>query len=196
MHEHVAVHHADFAPIFESFGRHIMRVDVFRYILMFDFGGLYCDLDYEFLRPFDYGDAQVVLSLELQTAYGDGSDGVANYVFASVPGHDLWADILEDLRRNPPRTQAAADVCCATGPGLVSRIALDPSARYRDMWLTDKPMLSPRRVHGRHETKHYLNSDNIYGFHHGWGSWKQRLSFPYVGQKLKKCGRYLLRPHL
>jgi mannosyltransferase OCH1-like enzyme len=196
MYEYVETHHSDFYPAFTGFNRHIMRVDVFRYMLMHDIGGLYCDLDYEFLRPFDYGDAEVVLSHEFQRAYGDSLDRIANYVMASVPGHQIWVDLLEDVRANPPFSTSAPEVCNVTGPGLVTRFALSNRDEYRGVFLTDKPMLSPRRVHGRHEKKFYINSGNIYGFHHGWGSWKERLTLPYLRQKLAKYGQYLRRPHI
>ncbi|HET7133266.1 MAG TPA: glycosyltransferase, partial [Gammaproteobacteria bacterium] len=87
MDRHVRVNHPDFYPAFTALNRHIMRVDVFRYVLMNDFGGLYCDLDYEFLRPFNYDGADLWLSLEYDEAYGDEVNQIANYVFASVPGH-------------------------------------------------------------------------------------------------------------
>lgn len=196
MFAHIEARHPGFAPIFEGFNRHIMRVDAFRYILMHDFGGLYCDLDYEFLRPFDYGDAEVVLSFEDQTAFGDEVDHIANYLFASVPGHALWVDILGELERDPPRSVTSGDVCVLTGPGLITRIALGNAERYTGVRFTDKPVFSPRRVHGRYERKFYINSGNTYGFHHGWGSWKERLNLPYLRNKFGKYGRRLLHPDL
>jgi mannosyltransferase OCH1-like enzyme len=196
MYRHVESHHPELYPIFMGFNRHMMRVDVFRYILMHDLGGMYCDLDYEFLRPFDYGDAEVVLSHEFQRAYGDDLDHIANYVLASVPRHQLWVDILDDVRTNPPVSKSAPDICTVTGPGLISRVALGNRHRYRGVVFTDKPLLSPRRVHGRHERKFYINSGNIYGFHHGWGSWKERITGTYVRKKLRKYWQYLLRPHI
>ncbi|MGD2167459.1 MAG: glycosyltransferase [Gammaproteobacteria bacterium] len=196
MFEYVQTKHPDLYPAFMGMNRHIMRVDVFRYVLMHDIGGMYCDLDYEFLRPFDYGDAEVVLSYEYQVAYGDQSDSIANYVFASVPGHALWADILADVEANTPHSPSAPEVCIVTGPGLMTRFALGSRDKYHGIDYTDKPVLSPRRVHGRHERKFYINSGNIYGFHHGWGSWRERLNRAYLKTKLKKYGQWLRRPHL
>jgi hypothetical protein len=50
-------------------------------------------------------------------------------------------------------------------------------------------------VHGRRERKIYVNSGITYGFHHGWGSWRERLSWPYLKQKLaKKLGLPRSRP--
>lgn len=191
MDRHVRTQHADFYPTFAGFNRHIMRVDAFRYVLMQDFGGLYCDLDYEFLRPFDYSDAALVLSLEYDETYGDHMNQVANYLFASVPGHPLWTDALANLRQHPPRDVRSEDVCHATGPLFLTAVFFADGARYDGVMLTPKPVFSPRRVHGRYERKFYVNSGITYGFHYGWGSWRDRFDWPYVKGRLVKWRRWL-----
>lgn len=189
MDQHVRAEHPELYRVFSGLERHIMRVDVFRYVLMHDFGGLYCDLDYEFVRPYDYAGADVVLSLEYDVAYGDDVNQIANYVFASVPGHRLWHDLLATVRVNPPTAPEQKDVCAATGPWFVTRVFNANSSRYSNVRLTPKPVFSPRRVHGRRERKFYINSGVTYGFHHGWGSWRERLSVPHLrGRLLKALG--------
>jgi mannosyltransferase OCH1-like enzyme len=186
MMDHVRTRHADFYATFASMERQIMRVDVFRYILMYDFGGLYCDLDYEFLRPYDYGDAGAVLSLEYDEAFGDEENQIANYVFASAPGHLLWENVLADLYARPPRAPKPSDVCIATGPKLISRVYYRNAEHYRNVRLTPQPVFSPRRVHGRYERKFYLNSGITFGFHHGWGSWRERMTMDHIRAKIAK----------
>lgn len=186
---YVQTNHPELYPVYSGFDRHIMRVDVFRYVLMYDFGGLYCDLDYEFVRPFDYADTQVVLSLEYDQSYGDEVDQVANYIFASVPRHELWKDILEDVRLHPPVAPTAPEVCIATGPKLITRVFFRNRERYSGVNLTHQPVLSPRRIHGRRERKFYVNSGITYGFHHGWGSWRERWNLPYFRDKIAKILR-------
>jgi hypothetical protein len=186
MDDYVRTNHSRFYPLFTAFNRHIMRVDVFRYVLMHDFGGLYCDLDYEFVRPFDYGDAALVMSLEYDEAYGDDTNQVANYIFASAPRHQLWRDVLDNLQQFPPYAATASDVCSVTGPWYLTGIFFKNQPRYDGVRLTSKPVLSPRRVHGRRERKIYVNSGITYGFHHGWGSWRERFNWPHVKQKLAK----------
>lgn len=191
MDSHVRNNHPALYPVFAGMNRHIMRVDVFRYVLMHDFGGLYCDLDYEFVRPFDYGQAQVFLSLERDQAYGDDADQVANYLFASVAGHALWKDIIADVRSNPPHAEKASDVVVVTGPQLITRVYFANRDSYRGIELTPKPVFSPRRVHGRYERKFYINSGMTFGFHHGWGSWRERLSLAHLRRRLVKYGGWL-----
>jgi len=196
--DYMRTNHSRFYPVFAGMNRHIMRVDVFRYVLMHDFGGLYCDLDYEFVRPYDYGDASVVFSLEYDVAFGDPVDQVANFLFASVPGHPFWRDVLDNLQQHPPHAAESADVCLVTGPWYLSGMFFKNRSRYDGVRLTSKPVFSPRRIRGRRERKFYLNTGVTYGFHHGWGSWRDRLSFAYLKEKVaRRFGRKPARaiPH-
>ena len=52
--EFVAEEFPDFVDIFRGFSRNIMRADVIRYLIMYKIGGVYLDLDYEVLAPFDF----------------------------------------------------------------------------------------------------------------------------------------------
>jgi mannosyltransferase OCH1-like enzyme len=187
--DYVRTKHPRFYPVFTGMNRHIMRIDVFRYVLMHDIGGLYCDLDYEFVRPYDYGDAGIVFAKEFDVAFGDPQDQVANFFFASVPGHPLWRDVLDDLQQRPPYAAESIDVCLVTGPWYLSGIFFKNQSRYDGVRLESKPVFSPTRIHGRREQKFYVNSGITYGFHHGWGSWRDRLSLAYLKEKAFKLFR-------
>jgi mannosyltransferase OCH1-like enzyme len=182
MDAHVRASHPALHPVYAAFEKNVMRADVFRYVLMHDFGGLYCDLDYEFLRPYPYREAQVVLSEERSPGHGDGFLQVANYVFASVPGHLLWRNALDDLVRNPPAVQTVDDVVTATGPGFLTRIFLANREHYERVVLTPRPVFSPHRRRGRDEGAELMRS-GAFGVHHAWGSWKERLSAHYLRRK-------------
>lgn len=182
MDAHVRANHPQLYPVYLAFEKNVMRADVFRYVLMHDLGGLYCDLDYEFLRPYPYGDAEVVLGEERSPTHGDGHLQVANYVFASVPGHRLWKDALDDLVRNPPVVGTVDGVVAATGPVFLSRIFLANRERYENVVLAPRPVFSPRRARGRNEKAELMRS-GAFGIHHAWGSWKERLSAHYLRKK-------------
>ena len=97
-----------FPALYPSFARYrynIMRADVIRYLLMFEIGGLYLDLDYELLVPFDVDQAPVVLPRERSIAFGDGYEGIGNAFFASIPRHPFWHDVIEELLQNIPKVK-------------------------------------------------------------------------------------------
>jgi hypothetical protein len=159
-----------------------MRVDVFRYVLMHDIGGLYCDLDYEFVRPFDYGDAQVVLSPRSTTRrMATTQSTTRSRTMCSRPCRSAVARSSTTCTV-PPHAPNQSDVCSVTGPWWSD--GLQASADYEGVKLLPKPVLSPRRVHGRRERKFYVNSGITHGLH-GWGSWRI-ANWAYVKEKLMK----------
>lgn len=182
---HVRAAHPDFHPIFAGFERAIMRADVFRYVLMNDIGGLYCDLDYEFLRRFDFSHERVVLSKEFDRDAGDSRNQVANYFFASEKGHRFWADCIEDLTRNPPSTESYLDVVAATGPQFITRVFQANQSEYEGVNWTPRPMFSPKLPRGRRKRSTLLEEGVAYGFHIGSNSWKERSTWTYWKRKLR-----------
>jgi mannosyltransferase OCH1-like enzyme len=188
MDAHVRTGHPALYPVYVAFEKNVMRADVFRYVLMHDLGGLYCDLDYEFLRPYPYGNAEIVLSEERSPDHGDGHLQIANYVFASAPGHPFWKDALDDLVRNPPVVRTVDDIVAATGPVFLTRIFLANRDRYEGVVLTPRPVFSPPRLRGWNESSK-LKKTGAFGIHHAWGSWKERLSTYYLRNKAKRLLR-------
>ena len=66
-----------FLPIYQKLPKNIMRVDVIRYLIMYKLGGLYMDLDYEMLKPFDMTDHDIVLAWESDGEFGPATIGCA-----------------------------------------------------------------------------------------------------------------------
>lgn len=189
--EYVAWRHPDLAPTFAAYERDIMRADVIRYVVLHDMGGVYCDLDYEFIRPYAYGEAELLLAMEFQRAYGDNLDVIAGFLLASSPGHPFWRDVLDELIANPPTTGSYHDVVKATGPGLLTRVYFKNRDRYRGVRVAPRPVFSPYRIRGRNEKLQLLNSGVTHGIHHAWGSWRERWTPAYFRTKAAKLFRGL-----
>jgi len=183
MHAHVEREHPRFYPVFAGFERSIMRADVFRYVLMNDMGGVYCDLDYVFIRRFDFSPHQLVLSKEFDRDAGDSHDQVANYFFASARGHRFWADCLDSLMNDPPSTETYLDVIDATGPGFLTRVFEENRSDYQGVNLTPKVIFSARG-HSPRMRREVLRNEATHGFHIGSNSWKERWTRAYWRQKL------------
>lgn len=60
----------EFYSVYNGLPKSICRADVIRYLIMFKIGGLYLDLDYEMLKPFDLLDHAVVLPFSRQKDAG------------------------------------------------------------------------------------------------------------------------------
>ena len=183
---YVAVFWPQLIGIFRGFPRGIMRADVIRYVAMHDIGGLYCDLDYEFVRSFDYGRFVTVLSLEFDRSEGDQRDSVAGHVFASAPFHPFWRDVLDDVQTSPPQLGEGGSVVTTTGPGLLSRVYFANAEKYHGLWLSPRSVFSPNRIRGHRQMADLLANPISVGFHHACGSWKRRWSLEYWRHRLRK----------
>ena len=184
MDQYVREKHPSFYPIFASYKRQIMRVDVFRYILMQDIGGVYCDMDYEFIRKFPYEQNSIVLGKEFDVDEGDDITQVCNFIFASVPGHPFWTYLLQDLQNNPNNTDSYSQVVGITGPEFITRILFQHPELLAEINILPRRAFNPLRLHHRLERKILRNSGQSYGLHIGSGSWKDRTEWVYWKRKL------------
>ena len=84
---------------FDGYARGICRVDLARYVIMAEIGGLYADLDFECLAPNDalLGTQALLIGLEPQShlevaaAHARGLTQLLSPAWiASVPGHPFW----------------------------------------------------------------------------------------------------------
>lgn len=181
---YVAKEYPDFLPIYQGFSRNIMRADVFRYLIMYKMGGMYLDLDYEMLRPFDFEEEKLVLPMNREKAFGDAYDGLGNAIFASVPGHPFWKAVIDDMTANPPKVKDFTEIVDSTGPMLLTRIY--EAGAFSDMILPGRHHF--HRELGRKKTvpESYRSDPTVYGIHHCAATWRERFSWAYVKLKAKK----------
>ena len=134
MYKEVEEHFPDVWPMFSKLPRKILQIDVFRYCLMWKYGGMYADLDYFFRRPFDsYLNDIVELVLPIsrrQSKIVNRPLRFGNCIFASRPGHPFWRFLLDDIIENEARLASTSDSDVmnsenGTGPGFVTRMYFD-----------------------------------------------------------------------
>ena len=185
--EFVKKEYPEFYDIFTGFSRGIMRADVIRYLIMYKIGGVYLDLDYEILKPFDFGNCDIVLPLNRSKDYGDAKDELGNCFFASAPGHKFWSDVINDLKKDPPVVTDYTQIVEATGPRLLTRIY--NTNDYPDICLPERLMYHPPSPHNNKDVELIKNNGISMGIHHVWGSWKERWTLTYLKQKVRKSFR-------
>jgi mannosyltransferase OCH1-like enzyme len=171
----------DFYQIFTGFSRNIMRADAIRYLIMYKYGGVYLDLDYEVLKPFDFEEKTIILPLEQSMADGWPIDKLGNCFFASVPGHKFWLDVINDLKKKPPIVTDVEQVTTATGPVLLTRIY--HSNIYSDIYTPERLVYLPEG--NLKNIKKIKNNGITLGIHHKWSSWRGRRILNYTKQLLK-----------
>jgi GT2 family glycosyltransferase len=170
-----------FLPVYDGYQEAIMRVDAFRYFLMFHVGGVYADLDLECLRPLDalVGDHGAAVALEPDEHLREEvvrASGLARVVgnawLASAPGHRFWEHVIARL----VNARAAAGPLEATGPFLLTRALTD--------WSGEEPVVLPsatvyaipkRQVWagalGDPQARRRLCAQGAFAVHHWMGTW-------------------------
>tara|TARA_A100001035_G_C27642491_1_gene435263 strand:+ start:137 stop:829 length:693 start_codon:yes stop_codon:yes gene_type:complete len=178
----------DFYDTFNSFSKVIMKADVIRYLIMYKIGGVYLDLDYEVLQPFDFNVQQLVLPLNRSLSFGDHRNELGNCFFASVPGHKFWKDVINDLKNNPPDVTDYSQIVEATGPKFLSRIYFN--GLYENVYLPDRLIYHPPSPNNKRQIHKIKTNGVSLGIHHHWGSWKERWTIVYFKAKLKKWFKF------
>ena len=165
----------DYWEKFASLPRVILQVDMFRYFLMYKFGGVYADLDYYMLRPIDdVLDKELVLPVNREAADGTPSC-LGNCIFASRPGHPFWKHLMDSLftiDRSGIHSDSNVETSeFGTGPGFVyaswRKYSMDDSSIY----LPPKSMFHPPSK----QSLAYLESlraRGVYGMHWCSGLWR------------------------
>ena len=123
----LAQHYAWFLPIYDYYPQPIMRVDAVRYFILYHYGGLYVDLDFESLQPVDdyLASHAVVIGLE-PASHAQGGAQMADRPFdqilcnafmASAPRHPFWAHLFQVLVGQHRESYPVS----ATGPYMLTR---------------------------------------------------------------------------
>jgi len=163
---------------FQALPRMIMKIDMFRYFLMYKYGGLYTDMDYLMLRNFDLLNYEVVIPCNREDVSGNPTS-LGNCIFASKPGNPFWKTLMDTLF-TIDRTKINFNVDSTvdknpegTGPTFVFT-----------MWILYKEKQTihiPKRSLFHHFTllnQTYvakLKSDGIYGMHICTGLWRDNM---------------------
>lgn len=166
--------------------RPVMRADLIRYVYMEQFGGLYLDTDYQFVKPFDLREYDLVLPRE-----SDEGQPVflGNCVFASVPGHRFWTEALADLRDRPPvaaHTREEEDIIHLTGPGFLTRIWRTAFADDPTVFVPPRSWFHPPVPQDDTALSETLAKTETCGIHWCHGSWRALTPWARLKNRLKK----------
>ena len=112
---------------YKSFAYDVERWDIIRYLIIYRFGGLYVDMDYECFEPLDallfnrnccMGLEPTINAIKYNKEYI-----VGNAFMASIPHHDYFKDIIYDIFHTDKSsfTNKAYQIIETTGPFMTTR---------------------------------------------------------------------------
>jgi mannosyltransferase OCH1-like enzyme len=146
-----------FLPTYDSYDAEIKRADAIRYMYLYTYGGIYADMDFECLKPFDslletYKGYDIILgemdsySNRAATEW-HSSNNIPNAIMISKPACQFWIRVLERMivkansgGKGRPEVE--------TGPVVLKEVystawfdkikLLPPSVLYPISWVTDE----------------------------------------------------------
>jgi len=144
------------------------RADILRLEMLWQFGGVYADTDFECLRPIE----PLIADVDFFCAYRK-LDRVNNALIGAVPGHPILERALDQLTP----TETFGYDKAAAGPEFLGRVLRD----YPDAKIFEAAVFYPRNARARLQA---------YAIHHKSQTWKEAK---YLRKELDRFKRKLRR---
>lgn len=152
-----------FYDYFINYEYTVQKVDAIRYFILYEYGGVYMDMDIECKKPFNvFTDNKVYLVEDV-----NGVCKFNNFLIASPPKHKFWLHIFKLLIKNYKKQwydMRGLYILNSTGPGLLTQ-AYDSYDKKEDIDMLSKELFNPCDACGN-----CLNS-NSYIVHNGHATW-------------------------
>ena len=107
--------------IFDSLKNQAQKSDVLRQELLYQYGGLYVDTDFECFAPFDV----LHHCYDFYTSFSNvGCVELGVGIIASAPGHPIIDACIERIAREKPKGGRPAAIIAQTGEGLLTQVVM------------------------------------------------------------------------
>ena len=156
---------SDYYQAFNALPRMIMKIDMFRYFLMYSVGGLYIDMDYYMFRTYDLLDYHVVIPCNREN--NGVPECLGNCIFASEPHNLFWKTLMDTvLIRNRGIND---NVLESTGPAFVYKMWKN-YVNKENIYIPTRSFFHPP-INRNPEYIAKLTRENVYGMHLCTGLW-------------------------
>ena len=147
------------------------KVDVWRYEILYLYGGLYADMDMECLQPFDvlHHSYDCVLGLE-----NGGYFHLGNAIFAATQGHPVMRNCIELIGELEVRPHSHEEIIKCTGPICLTEAAIKYLQRTHDTRIIALPHSYlfpwPNNCGKNRYDKEYIRPES-FALHHWTDEW-------------------------
>ena len=176
----ISQHYDWFLPTYDAYDQTIKRADAIRYFLMYHHGGLYVDLDFECLRPFEtlLANKEVVLGFEPPphadpyTEKWGFTQLICNALIASKPFHPFWKHVIDNLES---ASQYSSPIE-ATGPVFLTHAYHTYLNKSELSTIPDELLYPVTNIEARQDKfnphkLHQRAGSKAYAIHYWYGSW-------------------------
>ncbi|MEM8937935.1 MAG: glycosyltransferase [Bacteroidota bacterium] len=143
----VQKHFPELLPIYQNYEFHIQRLDIFRILIVYLYGGFYMDMDVYILKNLeDLRYSDIVLGEERTYTEEEckmydlnpSKRQIANYMFGGKAKHPFWLEVLrEGVKRFVHKINKEGDILYTTGPWLLSDVYYRFSSVYNEINLIE-----------------------------------------------------------
>ena len=185
----VSQEYPELTEVYSGFEKQIQRIDFFRYLVIFKYGGVYADMDMECLKCFDkFLQDEILFSIETrisksyqeQLQYAQPYQ-IANCIFASEPGHWFLKKIIDKVVDNSgSKVDHDNDVEDITGPRMLTHLfySLPEQEQEKVSVLSEIYWLPPTNF-----PNFWPFDKNMYSRHYFLGTWKENRKQKRLRQK-------------
>lgn len=160
-------HFSWFYPVFLSYPEQIYRVDAARYMILYLYGGIYIDMDFEVLENF-YNLLEPNRPSIVESPFPN-VEKLQNSLMASPPGHPFWMEVLKEMASTS--TVFFHSVLDATGPRMLDRV-FENKPKGTVYLLSFKSFNPPPKDRIYNSTEWYNFGSKIFTRHRCSASWR------------------------
>jgi mannosyltransferase OCH1-like enzyme len=176
----ISEHYPDFLNKYDNYPANIQRADAIRYFLLYHYGGVYIDLDFECLQNIEelLTDEECVFGLEPQKHCErfNVEKIICNAFMAVCPSHHFFKQLCTVLS-SEEFGEKKTDVLNTTGPFMLTKLYGKYQEKVR-IKLLPSFMLYPITIEESREVINGTSDENLetkiqnaYGIHYFWGTW-------------------------
>ncbi len=162
-----------FYSTYKGFKKNIMRIDAVRYFILYEYGGIYADMDFECLKNFEHILPKGKVSIAETQHQGDPNEKFQNALMCSPPKHPFWLHIILNIYTN----KDSDDVLLVAGPRVVDKtVYAHPDIVFPLEHKLFAPVHSEDFKYMRLENKEQMEKNlktptDAYTRHHGTSVW-------------------------
>lgn len=170
---------------YRSLSHDIQRWDVIRYLILYQMGGVYVDIDYECLMPIDslLANHTCCFAREAEAQFQGDTCGayIQNAFMASELGHPFIKELIDcvfgEKYEIPGGMSGMNEVLFTTGPIMASRVYFNST--HKDLvYAIPASLITPyspseviRLLEGEEDDALSAKADQAYGVHYFLGLW-------------------------
>lgn len=183
MHELVQSYFPDLSDTFFRFPLKIQRLDIFRVLVVYLYGGFYLDMDVYCNKPIAplllhsivLGEEKTLSPVEMNLPHHKFALRIANYMFGSIPEHTFLSGWIQRMLASVDLPiNSENDVLESTGPGLLTNYYHECAGQYKnDIHLVSNTSLYCPKNCCKQPSCHF--GDYAVHMHHGSWRWSKTI---------------------